>query len=93
MYAEVMGFGSEATGLGFVCFVVINPCALSANRVDFGLFLFNKFSNFTPPPQTTRSLQGAISRISWAESGQTSTPRSGQTSVLDSSVDSVGGGG
>ena len=26
--------------LGFVCFVVINPRVLSANRVDFGLFLF-----------------------------------------------------
>ena len=23
---------------------------LPANRVDFGLFLFHKFSNFTPPP-------------------------------------------
>ena len=35
----VMGFGAaEAIGLGFVCFVVINPCVLSANRVDFGLF-------------------------------------------------------
>ena len=40
---------AEATGLGFVCFVVINPCVLSANRVDLR-FLFHKFSNFTPPP-------------------------------------------
>ena len=28
----------EATDLGFVCFVVINPRVLVANRVDFGLF-------------------------------------------------------
>ena len=41
---------AEATGLNFVCFVVINPRVLSANRVNFGLFLFHKFSNFTPPP-------------------------------------------
>ena len=39
-------------GLGFCCFVVINPRVLLANRVDFGLFLFYKFSNFTPPPPT-----------------------------------------
>ena len=38
-YAGVMGCGAaEAIGLGFVCFVVINPRVLSANRVDFGLF-------------------------------------------------------
>ena len=43
-----MGCGAEATGLGFVCFVVINPCVLSANRVDFGVF--HKFSKFTPTP-------------------------------------------
>ena len=51
-YAGVMGCSgaAEATGPGFVCFVVINPCVLSANRVDFGFFLFHKFSNFTPPP-------------------------------------------
>ena len=36
----------QATGLGLVCFVVINP----TNRVDLGFFLFHKFSNFTPPP-------------------------------------------
>ena len=41
----------EATGLGFVCFVVINPGVLSANRVDFGLFLFHKFSNLPHPQQ------------------------------------------
>ena len=37
--AGVMGCGAaEATGLGFVCFIVINPCVLSANRVDLGFF-------------------------------------------------------
>ena len=36
---------AEATGLGFVCFV-INPCVLSANRVNFGLFFC--FINFQP---------------------------------------------
>ena len=38
-----------------LCFVVTNPCVLSANRVDFRLlfFLFHKFSNFTflPSPR------------------------------------------
>ena len=34
----------------FVCFVVINPFVLSANRVDLGFCLFHKFSSFTPPP-------------------------------------------
>ena len=38
--AGVMACGvAEATGLGFVCFAVINPCVLTANKVDFGLFL------------------------------------------------------
>ena len=48
-----MGCGAaEVTGLSFVCFVVINPRMLSANRVDFESFYFlsHKFSNFTPPP-------------------------------------------
>ena len=31
---------AEATGLGFVCFVVINSCVLSANRVDLGFFFY-----------------------------------------------------
>ena len=36
-----MGFGAaEATSLGFVCFVVINPRVFSANRVDLGFFCF-----------------------------------------------------
>ena len=47
----LMGCGAaEATGLGFVCFIVINPCVLSTNIVDFGLFLFHNFSNFTSVP-------------------------------------------
>ena len=34
-----MGCGvAEATGLGFVCLVVLNPRVLSANRVDFEFF-------------------------------------------------------
>ena len=42
---RVMGCGAaEATGLGFVCILVINPRVLSANRI-LG-FLFHKF----PPP-------------------------------------------
>ena len=40
-----MGCGA-APGL---CFVVINPCVLSANRVDFGFFLL------PPPPAGERS--------------------------------------
>ena len=40
---------AEATGLGFVCFGVINPCVLSTNRVDLGFLLLHKSSNFTPP--------------------------------------------
>ena len=35
---------AEATGHGLVCFVVINPCVLSVNRI---IFLFHKLSNFT----------------------------------------------
>ena len=42
---------TEASGLGFVCFVVINPHVLSANRVDFGLFCFVSF-NLPPPPHS-----------------------------------------
>ena len=44
--------------LGFVCFVVLNPCVLSVNRVDLGFFLFffDRFSNFTPPQTFLRFL-------------------------------------
>ena len=46
-----MGCGAaEATGLGFVCFVIINSRMLSANRDYFGLFLFHQFCHFTIPP-------------------------------------------
>ena len=46
LYAGVMGCGAaEVTGLGFVCFVVISLCVLSANRVDLIFFLFHKFCN------------------------------------------------
>ena len=51
------------TGLGFVCFVVINPCVL-ANGVDFGRFLFHKFSNFTRPPSVPTSLHHGAPRPS-----------------------------
>ena len=53
LFYGVMGCGgaAEATGLGFVCFVVINTCVLSANRVDFGFFFFVSYIvQFTPPP-------------------------------------------
>ena len=50
-----MGCGvSEATGLGFVCFVVLNPRMLSANRVDLGFFLFHNFSTFTVSDYSVR---------------------------------------
>ena len=48
-----MGYCSaEATGLGFVCFVVINPCVLSANRVDLGFFV-SYFPILLPPPPSS----------------------------------------
>ena len=44
---SMMGCGAaEATGLGFVCFVVINPPVLSANIVDLGFFCFIEFPLF-----------------------------------------------
>ena len=59
--AGVMGCGAaEATGLGFVCFVVLNPRVLSANRVDFGLCLFHIFSHFTPPPPSIAPNRDAV---------------------------------
>ena len=48
-----LGCGAaEATGLGFVCFVVMNPCVLSA-RVDLGFFLLQNFFKFIPPQSTS----------------------------------------
>ena len=41
---------AESTCLVFVCFVVINPRVLSANKVDLGLFLSHKIL-LPPPPQ------------------------------------------
>ena len=46
-----MGCGAaEATGLGFVCFVVINP---RAQPIGFGFFFFVKYISFLlpSPPQ------------------------------------------
>ena len=48
-----------------LCFVVINPRVLSANRVDLG-FLFHKFSILPPPPAGTEGaglLLGEIERL------------------------------
>ena len=51
IHSRVIGCGAaEATGMGFVCFVAINPCVLSANRVDLGLFYFINFQFYSPPP-------------------------------------------
>ena len=53
LFHNVSGYihAAEATGLGFVCFVVINPRVLSANRVDLGFFSFINFPISPPPPQ------------------------------------------
>ena len=54
---------AEATGLG-ICFVVINPCVLSANRVDLDFFLFHKFSHSTSLAHTNlRVDNGSIDLI------------------------------
>ena len=39
-------WSADATGLGFVCFVVINPRLLLANKVDLGSFFL--FRNLLP---------------------------------------------
>ena len=51
------------SGLGFVlllstlvCFIVINPCVLSDNRVDFGLFFVSEISLFMPPPPESKNV-------------------------------------
>ena len=50
-HAGVMRCGAaEPIGLGVVCFVVINPCVLSANRVDLGFFYFINSPILLPPP-------------------------------------------
>ena len=48
-------FQKAKVRMGFVCFGVINPRVLLANRVDLGFFLFHKFSHFTPPPPSRPS--------------------------------------
>ena len=51
-YAGVMGCdATEATGLDFVCFVVISPRVLSAKGVDLGFFCFINFPFHPPPPR------------------------------------------
>ena len=48
---------SDRPGL---CFVVINPRVLSADRVDLSFFLFHLFSNFTPPPSSQVCMTDAV---------------------------------
>mgnify|MGYP003571725524 CR=1 FL=1 len=55
---RVMGCGdADATCLGFICFVVVNPYVLSANRVDLGFFVSLIFQFYPPPPGTLRVCQ------------------------------------
>ena len=42
--------------MGFVCFAVVNPCVLSANRVYFGLFYLVSFPFYPPPPPVTHTI-------------------------------------
>ena len=52
--SQMMGGGAaEATGMGFVCFIVINSRVLSANRVDLAFFYFINFPILPPPPSQT----------------------------------------
>ena len=52
IYPQVMGCcAAEPTGLGFVCFVVINLRVLSANNLFLGLFI--NFLVLLPPPYET----------------------------------------
>ena len=39
LYGKYLSSNTQSTGLGFVCFVVLNPYVLSANRVDLGFFV------------------------------------------------------
>ena len=56
---------AEATGLGFVCFVVVNSRVfvvvnsrvLPANRVDLGFFFFLHFPSYYNPPPRPRLSQ------------------------------------
>ena len=77
-----MGCGAaEATGLGFVCLVVINPHVL---RVDFGPFLYINFPILPPPPQERREALRTMRRLGPSVFGYQAS-----TLVLPSS----GGGG
>ena len=50
-HCHFLGCGAvEATGLSFVCFVVINPRVFSANRVVLGFFCFKKVPILPLPP-------------------------------------------
>ena len=49
--------------LNFVCFVVINPPVLSANRVDLGLFCFINFPFLLPPPPEFQIIWFVISTL------------------------------
>ena len=53
-----MGCGAAEATVCF-CYILMS----SANRVDFGLFLFHKFSNFTPPPQVYHGRQSEGNRF------------------------------
>ena len=73
-FAGVMGCAvAEATVLDFVCFVVINPRVLIANRVDFGLLCFINFSILlTPPPpphsaEESRRHRGSKEETGWSQ--------------------------
>ena len=50
---------AEASGLGFVCFVVIVRC--QPTELILGFFLFHKYSNFTPPPPLV--VPGALEHV------------------------------
>ena len=64
-FVGVMGCGAaEATGLGFVCFIVLNPRILSANGVDLGFFCFINGPISPPPPSLLRhTFDGHSDRI------------------------------
>ena len=81
---------SDWSGLGFACFVVINPRVLSANRVDFCAFLFHTFSNFThpPPPQHVTRIVNILTTYLSTSTDNTNDALFGVSDVLN-----VGKGG
>ena len=48
----VLLHNTKPTGLAFICFVVVNRRELSANRIDFGFFVYfvNSIFELSPPP-------------------------------------------